>query len=216
MKDKQPCFITCLSAPSGGGKTVVVQKLAQMASTSIALYFDEYDDLAEGANVHPESLRQRILDGADYNAWQMPGLIRDLERLRQGQAIQSVANGNILAPQPLVFLDAAIGRANDRLRPYIDLMVYIDTPLDIAMARRIQRDYFGRKQDEVKRMDAGETLAQIDGMTTAYLDWAREAYLALANQVKPLSDLIIDGSLPVVEVAQQVITHLKLGERDIA
>jgi uridine kinase len=200
------CFIIGISSPSGGGKTAVVQRLAAMTPHSLALYFDEYDDIAEGANIHPASLRQRILDGADYNAWQMPGLIRDLERLKHGQAIQSLIDGTAIPPQPLVFLDAALGRANASLRPYLDLMVYIDTPLDVAMARRIQRDYFGSHPT-----DAQATLDQIHAMTAAYLEWARQAYLAMDRQVKPRCDLVLDGCLPVDVLAQRIMAEIEEG-----
>jgi len=198
------CFIICISAPSGGGKTAVVQRLGQLHPNAVTLYFDEYDDIAEGANVHPASLRQRIRDGADYNAWQMPGLIRDLNRLKQGQLIQSPLAGTHISPPPMVFLDAALGRAHAALRPYLDFMVYVDTPLDIAMARRMQRDYFGDNQ-----CDAHAALQQIQAMTAAYLEWARAAYLELDRQVKPQCDLVLDGCLPVDELAQQILATIK-------
>lgn len=209
MSSKTACFITCVSAVSGGGKTAVVKQLTKMVPNSVAIYFDEYDDLTEGANTHPESLRQRILDGADYNAWQMPGLLRDLAKLKQEESIHSVVDGSLLSPQPFIFLDAAFGRANDSLRPLINYMVYIDTPLDIAMARRIQRDCFGPKRRDVEESGAKQALAQIDGMTSSYLDWAREAYLAMDRQVKPLSDLVLDGSLPVAELSQRIVECIK-------
>ena len=82
---------------------------------------------------------------------------------------------------------------------------YIDTPLDIAMARRIQRDYFGSDQ-----LDEREALGQIEAMSESYLEWAREAYLDLERQVKPLSDLVLDGSLPVGELAQQIMAPLTI------
>lgn len=194
------CFIVCISSPSGGGKTAVVQRLGQLHPNAVTLYFDEYDDIGEGANIHPESLRHWRVDGSDYNAWQMPGLIRDLELLKQGQPIQPPATQTILSPQPLVFLDNALGRASPILRPYCDFMVYLDTPLDVAMARRIQRDYFGSNQ-----VEAQTALQQLDAMTTHYLEWAREAYLDQDRQVKPQSDLVLDGCLPVDQLAEQIL-----------
>lgn len=197
------CFIVCLSSPSGGGKTAVTRRLGRMYPNSVTLYFDEYDDIGAGANIHPASLAQWQRDGRDYNAWQMPGLLRDLALLRNGQPIRSPTTNAILAPQPVVFLDNALGRASPSLRPYCDFMVYIDTPLDVAMARRIQRDYFGDNP-----LDAQSTLDAINAMTANYLTWAREAYLDQARQVKPLCDLVVDGCLPVDELAQQILAAI--------
>jgi uridine kinase len=123
--------------------------------------------------------------------------------LRNGQPIRSPTTNAILAPQPVVFLDNALGRASPSLRPYCDFMVYIDTPLDVAMTRRIQRDYFGDNP-----LDAQSTLDAINTMTANYLTWAREAYLDQARQVKPLCDLVVDGCLPVDELAQQILAAI--------
>lgn len=198
------CFIVGVSAPSGGGKTTVVQRLQQQHPNSIALYFDEYDSIPEGANIHPQSLQQWVKDGGDYNAWQMPGLLRDLQRVKQGQTLQSQCDGTLITAQPLVFLDIAFGRAHAALRPYLDFMVYIDTPLDVAMARRIRRDGLEKNQ-----YSAEEALQNIQAMTAAYLDWAREAYLALDRQVKPQCDLVLDGCQSVDSLAQHVLAAIK-------
>lgn len=197
------CFIVCLSSPSGGGKTAVTRRLGQLYPQSVTLYFDEYDDIGEGANIHPASLEQWQRDGRDYSAWQMPGLLRDLAFLRNGQPIHSPITQTLLVPQPVVFLDNALGRASPTLRPYCDFMVYIDTPLDVAMARRIQRDYFGNNS-----LDAQSTLDQIHAMTAGYLTWAREAYLDQERQVKPLCDLVLDGCLSVDALARQILAAI--------
>ena len=186
-----PATIVCISAPSGGGKTTIVQQLIQRVPNAVALYFDDYDERVEGANLHPVDLQQWLAAGADYNAWQMPGLLRDLQQLKTGQSLSPQSGASPPAPA-LVWLDAAMGRANVTLRPYIDFMVFIDTPLDVAMARRIQRDYADHTYET-----ASTQLAQLHAMTSAYLTWARAAYLELSRQVKPRSDLVLDGCLAV-------------------
>lgn len=40
-----------------------------------------------------------------------------------------------------IILDYPFGRDHPRFSSLIDLSVFIDTPLDVAMARRILRDY---------------------------------------------------------------------------
>lgn len=198
------CFVVGISAPSGGGKTALVQHLAQAVTQAVALSFDEYDEVTEGANLHPENLQQWLRDGADYNAWQMPGLIRDLAKLKQGQPIRSPIAGAWLTPQPLIFLDAPFGYANAQLRPYLDYVVYVDTPLDIAMARRIERDYSQQAQPnaEVARQ-------QIQKMVSTYLVWARQAYLAQDRQVKPHCDLVLDGMLAINVLVEQILVSVE-------
>jgi hypothetical protein len=45
-------------------------------------------------------------------------------------------------------------------------------------------------------------------MTANYLTWAREAYLDQERQVKPFCDLVVDGCLPVDELAQQILAAI--------
>ncbi len=198
------CFVIAISSPSGGGKTTIVQHLAQAVTHAMALSFDEYDEVTEGANLHPENLQQWLRAGADYNAWQMPGLIRDLAKLKQGQPIRSPIDGARLAPQPLIFLDVPFGYANAQLRPYLDYVVYIDTPLDIAMARRIARDYSPQAQP-----NAAVARQQIQKMAATYLAWARQAYLAQDRQIKPDCDLVVDGALSIGVLVEQILVAVE-------
>jgi uridine kinase len=46
-------FVIGISSVSGGGKTVVTRRLAQLLQDSVTLCFDDYDD----TNLHPENRR---------------------------------------------------------------------------------------------------------------------------------------------------------------
>ena len=64
------------------------------------------------------------------------------------------------------------------MREFIDVTIFIDTPLDIAMARRILRDF---KED---------TIDEIHNDLKHYMTFARKAYLEAIHTVKPNSDII--------------------------
>lgn len=68
-----------------------------------------------------------------------------------------------------IVLDYPFAYLHNGMRDYIDLAIYIDTPLDIAMARRILRDY-GDSPIEDKRNDLINYLARARG---AYLNMER-------------------------------------------
>ena len=40
-----------------------------------------------------------------------------------------------------IILDYSLGKKQKQIGPYLDYSIYIDTQLDVAMARRIIRDY---------------------------------------------------------------------------
>jgi uridine kinase len=80
---------------------------------------------------------------------------------------------------------------------YIDFAVYIDTPLDIAMARRLLRDY------------KDESIAGIHKELTNYLLRGRAAYLEMEKSVKPNSDVIIKGEQNTSLIVGEILDVLK-------
>ena len=103
----------------------------------------------------------------------------------------------ILSSQDVEYLllDYPFSRLHNDLK-FIDLTVFIDTPLDIAMARRLIRDYTGAESE------------YIIGDLSTYLSRGRNAYLNMLKTIKPNSDLIIDGSLPVDEIVNALYMKL--------
>ncbi len=86
------------------------------------------------------------------------------------------------------------------MRQFIDVTIFIDTPLDIAMARRILRDF---KED---------TRSEIHNDLKHYITYARKAYLEALHTVKPNSDIVLDGSLSVDEIINQIEEELNRRE----
>ena len=42
-----------------------------------------------------------------------------------------------------------------------------------------------------------------------YLDYGREAYLEMETTIKPNSDLIVDGTLSVIEIVEKIIQEIR-------
>jgi uridine kinase len=188
------------SSPTGGGKTTVVSKVAEVLGDTVVITFDDYDE----SNIHPPSYRSWLAEGADYNVWQTPRLAEDLKRLKNKQEIISPIDGKRVLPASYILFDAPLGRAHGETGQYIDLMVYLDTPLDVAMARRILRDFY----DEASIL-SGKKAELLRIELESYLEFSRVAYLELDKQVKPKSDLILDGTLGTDELAIQIIEAIK-------
>lgn len=130
------------------------------------LFFDEY---FEGPDNYIEWARR----GGNYNEWKLQPLISDLKMILNNK---DHSFEYILLDYPFAYL-------NNEMKEYLDLAIFIDTPLDVAMARRILRNHINTTTEEIK----------ID--LESYLSGAREAYVAMLNTVKPNSDIVIDGLL---------------------
>ncbi len=181
-------FVIGISSVSGGGKTAVAMKLAELLQDAVILCFDNYDD----TTVHPEDLHAWLTAGADYNVWKTPGLTRDLHSLITGNQITSPVDDSTIPAAKYIVFDAPLGRAHADTGRFIDFMVFIDTPLDIAMARRLLRDITSPSgqcaEDSVKSLKAN---------LSSYLNGGRLLYLELENQIKSNCDIVLDGRLTV-------------------
>lgn len=172
--------VISIAAVSGGGKTTITSQLNAALNNSKALYFDDY----EFVNC-PDDICEWVHRGADYNEWHLTPLIEDIKR--------HLFNKNT----SYILLDYPFSYLNKGISGFIDLSVFIDTPLDLAMARRILRDYTEKSIDDV-RIDLRN-----------YLSRGRDAYLEMQRTVKPNSDIIIEGSLPIPVIVNQILNELK-------
>jgi uridine kinase len=171
-------FVISISAVSGGGKTTIINLLEKKLGNSTSIYFDDYEFKDDpGDNQFNENLIKY-----DYNKWELKPLIKDIENV--------VYNTNYT----FLLLDYPFSYVNVRLKHFINFSVFIDTPLDVAMARRIIRDY-NNKTDIKNEMKT-------------YLKFGRIGYLDMITQVKPSCDLICDGNDNPENIAGIIITEI--------
>jgi uridine kinase len=175
---KKPIVIT-IAAVSGGGKTTVISELKNRLLLSKAVYFDDYE-FKEG----PEDYVQWVQNGEDYNAWNLEELANDIDSLVKQNKLN------------YLLIDYPFAYKNDKITPYIDYAVFIDTPLDIAMARRLLRDM------------ANQSSSLLKNDLNCYLSGGRIAYLEMIKAIKPNSDFIVDGCLSVEDIVSQIIEQI--------
>lgn len=156
-----------ISAVSGGGKTTIINELIRVIPKSKALYFDEYDF------EEPKNIIKWVEDGANYNQWKLTPMIEEVE---------TVINDKSLGIDYL-FLDYPFASKHDEMSKYIDYTIFIDTPLDIAYARRVIRDYSSLSIDEIVNE------------AKYYITKGRMGYEEMLKSIKPNSDCIVDGNL---------------------
>lgn len=178
MKEK---LVIAISAVSGGGKTTVIQSLNNQLTSSKALYFDDYD-----FEECPDDFFEWVQSSCDYNLWNTDILVKDINYLLNQSNLE------------YILLDYPFAYKNDKVTPYIDYTIFIDTPLDIAMARRILRDKIN------------ESVDLLENDLIYYLSKGRVAYLEMIKTIKPNSDFIIDGTLELDDIVTEIIKKIKI------
>ncbi|WP_259417579.1 hypothetical protein [Bacillus toyonensis] len=172
-------IVITIAAVSGGGKTTITESLTHELTNSKALFFDSYN-----FDNCPADICKWIDDGANYDEWILTPLIHDIQHLIRDSKLDY-----IIVDYPFAYLNREMGQ-------FIDVTIFIDTPLDIAMARRILRDF---KED---------TMSEIHNDLKHYMEHARKAYLEAIHTVKPNSDIVLDGSFSVSEIINHVVEEL--------
>lgn len=168
--------VVAIAAVTAGGKTTTVNALKRHLSNAQTLYFDDY--IFEG---EVDDFHQWVLNGADYNVWNLEPLENDILKIKQA--------GNC----DYLILDYPFAYCNAQIRKYIDVAIFIDTPLDIALVRRILRDMGDASGQEIRNDLMG------------YLKFARIAYIQMQKDILPSSDYVIDGAASINFIVEKIL-----------
>ena len=167
--------IIAIAAVTAGGKTSIVNELKKQIPNTMSLHFDDYSFEGEVDDFYAWTMQ-----GADYNVWNLSPLIKDILEIKKN------------SDSEYLLLDYHFAYCHETLSKYIDCAIFIDTPLDIAMARRILRDMNNATGEEI-RQDL-----------EMYLKYARVAYVQMLKDVLPSSDYVIDGTKELEEKTNEI------------
>lgn len=157
--------IIAIGAVTAGGKTTLVNAIKDKLTRTASLHFDDYSFDGEVNDFY-----KWVSDGANYNVWDLSPLKADIEKI-----INSDRYDYLLLDYPFAY-------QNKMIKDYLDCCIFIDTPLDIALARKVLRDMKESSADDIRyEMDV-------------YLKYARIAYVQMLQDILPISDYVIDGT----------------------
>ncbi len=195
-----PYFIA-ISGGSGSGKSTIAEALQKKCSGTGVTIFNEdgyYWPIAHYGRAHDRIERQAIIDRVNYDdpsSKDTDLMGRQLAALKSGQKIdQPIYNYDLhdrvpdqthpISPTPIIVIEGIHILSIPALRPLIDLSVYVDTPDDLRLARRLRRDVLERGRN-------------IDSVLRQYLGTVRSAHYHHTYPAMFEADLVIaDEGLP--------------------
>ena len=174
-------FIFSINALSGGGKTTTARELQKKLPNAKALYFDDRNYDSDSGII---DIAKWVNDGADVNLWKLERLAEDIEKIKSE------------TPE-FIILDYPFGYSHNLISPYLNYTIFIDTPFDIILARRIIGDF--DKETMIFKWDNEST---VFNYLEHYLEHGRNVYLHGLKTGKTNADLIIDGTLPLDKIVE--------------
>ena len=197
-------FVVAIAGTSGAGKTSVTRRVTELLGDAVSFYFDDY----AGSLVCPTDLRLWVERGTDPSEWVNPEFASDLRLLRDGKSVVR-PDREPITPARFVVVEEPFGKARPSVTPLVDLGVFLDLPLEVALARRLLRQL----STQTCRSDPSACLESVDGFLRQYLNTGlRDAYAAINQHASDGADLILDATWPVEELAAFIAVQARSRE----
>ncbi|MGW5840924.1 uridine kinase [Methylorubrum extorquens] len=207
-------FVLAVSGPPGSGKTTLSHALSERFGGAPVLAYDAYEEITGWP---PERVAAWLAGGAPLDAVPVPGLAEDLARLRRGKPVPDRERGGTLrlsrrAARPVIVLDTLLGRAHPGTGAQIDHLVWLDLPLDVALARKLRSFTGAARRDPTA---APGLLEALDAYLGRYDALLHPTYALQRERVRPAADQILGAGtlaahLDAVQSAIQSTLHATL------
>jgi len=147
-------------------------------------------------------LVQWVERGAHVEELSVPLLADHLRELKGGRPVAGPGRPTPTEPRKYVVFETQFGRAHRPTGEQIDLLIWIDTPLEIALARKL-KDVTAEALRDGRVQAARERLAWLDGYLANYLALVRRLMLMQHERVRPHADVVVDGAVGLPALVQQ-------------
>lgn len=196
--DRKRPFVVGISGASGSGKSSLAQWLiSSLGDNQTALMQEDAYYLSAPARADANFDVPMALDHGL--------LLTQLDRLRNNESVdmprydftthQRQPDVQPLTPAPLLLLDGLFVLYSAPIRRRVDFSVFVDTPPDLCLLRRLRRDRIsrGRSTDDILRQ---------------YEQTVRPGWRDFVAPSRQWADLVVNGEAPLGETGKMVLDRL--------
>ena len=189
MQTNKPTIIAVTGASASGkslyAQTIYDELLPELGPSGIAII---KEDSYYNSQSHL-SMEERVKTNYDHpNAFEHTLLSEHLSQLSAGYDVDiptycykthtRLDETIHLSPTPIILIEGILLFSDKELRDKFDIKIYIDTPLDICLVRRINRDTVERSRS-------------IESITEQYLTTVRPMYQQHIEPNKSFADIVV-------------------------
>jgi uridine kinase len=190
--------IIAIAGPPGSGKTTLAAETAKHLPQIAMLFLDGFETPAN--RLSSAELTLWLAGTRQFDDFNIPGLSDVLAALKAGRPAREPVSGRKVDPAPLVLFEMPFGRAYGPTAGMIDFLVWLDTPLDVALARNVLA--WEKETPPPPRAWFSRYMSEYLAVTRAVLEAQRAA-------VSPGADLVLDGLAAPHLAAQKLLDALK-------
>ena len=190
MSDHNQCVIIGIAGASASGKSLIATTIynelrAKVGDHQIGVITEDcyYKDQSH------LNMEQRVKTNYDHpNALDHDLLCEHLQQLVQGQSVHvpeysytehtRTEDTSHMTPKKVIILEGILLLTDPRLRELMHATIFMDTPLDVCLMRRVRRDVEER----------GRTLASV---LKQYQETVRPMFLQFIEPSKQYADIIV-------------------------
>jgi len=189
-----------MTGGSGSGKSTVAEALLERYhDTGIVIFEEEgyYGPRSQYGPADTDEQRAAIIERVNYDdpiSKETQLMARQLSDLKAGRTIEQPiydydrhdrkTETLTIVPAPIIILEGIHALSVPELKPLIDLSIYVDTPDDLRLARRLRRDVIERGRS-------------VESVLSQYLGTVRAAHYRHTFPSMFEADLVIaDEGLP--------------------
>ena len=195
-----PTRLIAIAGPPGSGKSTLARALVRRLGDAALVEMDDYQRMTE---LPIDAVADWLARGADHDELPVPLLGEHLAQLLGGSAVVVPATGHRIEPRRHIVLETHFGRAHRATGGFIDWLVWLDTPADVALARNLRGFLAPLRQPQPAQALAGR-LAWIDGYLGHYIEVVARLLQLQRERVRPAADLCIVADAPPDEMALQI------------
>lgn len=188
--NSKDCVVIAIAGASASGKSLIANTIFDELCAELGT--DQIGIISEDAYYKDQShlsMDKRVLTNYDHpKAFDHDLLCEQLKTLKNKQAVDipvysytehtRLAATIRLTPKKIIILEGILLLTDANVREQIDVSIFIDTPLDICLMRRLKRDIEERERD-------------MESVIKQYKTTVRPMFLRFIDPSKQFADIII-------------------------